>query len=71
MATTGGNRTRRREVERTSTTSKLIKKMMKRQTRSVMTLTMTVLTMSKRKMMNLTTMREGRDKRRKTHRERP
>jgi len=55
------NRARRREVERTSTTGKLIKKMMKKQTRSVMTPKMMALIMSKRRMMNLMRMRERRD----------
>lgn len=61
MDTAEENKARRREVERTSTTGKLIKKMMKKQTRSVMTLKMMVLITSKKRMMNLMKMREGRN----------
>lgn len=69
MDTTEESKARRREVERTSTTGKLIKKMMKKQTRSVMTLKMMVLITSKKRKMNLMRMREGRDlKKRELHR---
>jgi len=61
MDTPEESRARRREVERTSTTGKLIKKMMKKQTRSVMNLIMMALIMSKKRMMNLMRMRERRD----------
>ena len=56
---------RKREVERTSTTGKSIRKMMRKPTRSVMSQTMMGSTTSKKKMTNLMRMKEGRDSRKR------